>query len=62
MPYFARDNDWMLSDIILAEKGLCIAACDNAGALVVEEGSWVAFENANGVPETLENKCCKQAS
>jgi hypothetical protein len=58
-----RDNcDITMSLVELFEEGKGVAASDDAGALVVEEGCGGTFEDSDGVAETFEDYTCEETT
>jgi hypothetical protein len=56
------DSDITMSLVELFEEGKGVAASDDAGALVVEEGRGGTFEDGDGVAETFEDYACEETT
>lgn len=56
------DGDGALAAVILLEEGEQVAACDDAGALVVEKGRRVALEDGGVVSDLLEGYTAEKAA
>jgi hypothetical protein len=56
------DSDITMRLVELFEERKGVAASDDAGALVVEEGCGGTFEDCDGVAETFEDYACEETT
>lgn len=57
------DGDvFALTAVVPVEKLKGVTASDDAGSLVMEEGSGVVFEDCRVVAQDLESNACRQAA